>query len=238
MPTGHRDGIMDRDGLMNFRKRKSTTITSTLPPVPCWYGVGTGVQIRAKATPVCEWSTKAERAREGMNISPLFLASLPVRRRRTVSGKREETRVPSPENVPRMPWLVGNRVTCHRSRRINKLARSDEFGSILETSVSRKKWFVRIMRILFLLKKQGWPAEKFWLLIQCKRIEDVKVHIWKIKWDVWIKKQMLNISRDKLDNKKEKPIKYLLVNYFCLAAFIRQGIILQYDIWIQTEYGI
>lgn len=125
-----------------------------LPPVPCWYDAG--VRIRAKATPVCEWSAKAERTREGMNISPLSLASLPVRKR----GKREETWVPSPENaVPRMPWLVGNRVTCHRSRRINKLARSDEFGSILEPSVSRKKWFVRITRVPISLEKAS--IEKF-----------------------------------------------------------------------------
>jgi len=72
-----------------------------------------------------------------------------------------------------MPWLVGNRVTCHRSRRINKLARSDEFGSIIETlDTSWKKWFARITRIVFFSRSRNFDLSfnVFWS-------ENVKVQL-------------------------------------------------------------
>lgn len=85
----------------------------------------------------------------------------------------EDIRAPSPESVPCMPWLVGNRVTCHRSRRINKLARSDEFGSIprLVCCLSPKgsRGTNRITCTLFSLKigqkRRGWLIDNegfFW----------------------------------------------------------------------------
>lgn len=139
MPTGHCGGIMGRDGLMNFRKRKSTTIIKHRHHHLC--PVGTTL---APANS-CESDSGLWMIRQGWKCArgkgwtslSLFLSALPCSSSRQKEGgrERERTRVPSPENVPRMPWLVGNRVTCHRSRRINKLARSDEFGSIRKTLV-------------------------------------------------------------------------------------------------------
>lgn len=90
-----------------------------------WYNVAqTYESVRKRFWPVNDPSRPNE-WREGDTASWFPLPS-PWESER----EGEDIRAPSPESVPCMPWLVGNRVTCHRSRRINKLARSDEFGSI------------------------------------------------------------------------------------------------------------
>lgn len=114
----HYGGIKER--LMNLWKGKSTTtcvhgITLHRRTNPCESDSGLWM-IRQGRT----WGEEGTRP---LGFSPPYS---PWERKR----EGENIRAPSPESVPCMPWLVGNRVTCHRSHRINKLARSDEFGSI------------------------------------------------------------------------------------------------------------
>jgi len=171
---------MGHDGLMNFRKRKSTTtttITCVLLIQPCWY----------IARP-CESDFGLWMIRQGWtneHLSVLLHPSTETEREREREGRKrggERERERERERVytdAKFQKMFLHAVTRRKSSHVSSLAPDKQTCEVRRIRIdhwdfglSWKKWFARITRILFFSRSRNFD-----LSFNVFRSENVKVQL-------------------------------------------------------------